>query len=1041
MKRTSTLLVMLGLLCPLFSVAQQKTITGRVTSSNGAPVPAATVQVAGSSTGTVANADGDFTIAASPGDSLVITSLNFLPKKVAVGTGNSINVTLADNTRVLQETVVTALGITRQEKSLSYSLQKVDNAALTNVQDANLVNNLSGRVAGVNITRSASGVGGSVRVVIRGNKSTRENQPLYVIDGVPMQNPSPAQSADAWGQALGFVGIDGGDGISNLSPDDIASITVLKGASAAALYGSQAANGAILITTKRGKAGQTKVNVSSELTFNSPLYNEPLQFEYGQTTKPSAGNPGSRDSWGGKVNAPNHVTPFFQTGITSFNSVSLSGGTDKAQSFFSYSYADNKGIIPTSSMKKHNLNFHETANFFDNRLTGDFNVMYTHEKTNNRPVSGLYNNPLTGLYEFPRGLDFNRYKEYEVYSSARNTGIQNWWDNNYDSSFAGTEVEQNPYWLLNRNASVNTVDRIFTNLSFKYKINDWLNIQARGNVDKSLNDINVKSHATTSIVLTANNGAYTYLRAINTQLYGDLLLTADKQLTDDLGLNATIGSSINNSTLDQTNVGTKNSGDGLYFANIFTLANIMPSAITISQKYNRRQVQALFGTASLSWKSDLYLDLTARNDWSSTFAYTPVAKKGYFYYSAGLSAVISDMFKMGYPVSFSKVRVSYAKVGNDVPVYSTNPVNYTIDNQSGAQVNNKGPKPGTYLKPEDNRSFEVGTEWRFFNDRIGVDLTYYENNNYNQYIEIPVSQGSTGNLTTWYVNAGNIRNNGVELAITATPVRSQNFTWSTTINYAFNKNKIVKIANPALGIDQDYFTLTGIGNLIYASYIKQGGSWGDIYGHFFKRTADGAIVVDSSGAPALGTDTSGAVGDQSLKYLGNPNPKFTLGWGNTIQIRNFTVDFLFTGNFGGKVMSYTQSILDGLGVSKATANARNGGTVKVNAEYADGSKFTGTIDPKTFYQGVGGQSGIGEYYMYDATNIRLQELSIGYKIPLKNSCISDLSVALVGKDLFLIKKAPFDPAVSMATGNALQGVDTFGQPATRSIGVSVKVGF
>jgi hypothetical protein len=667
--------------------------------------------------------------------------------------------------------------------------------------------------------------------------------------------------------------------------------------------------------------------------------------------------------------------------------------------------------------------------------------MFTHERANNRPVSGLYDNPLTGLYEFPRGLDFNKYKQYEVFSTARNTYVQNWWDNNYDSSWSGTEVEQNPYWLLHRNASVNTVDRIFSNLSFKYRITDWLTLQARGNVDKSLNDITIKSYATTSIVLTANNGGYTYLRAINTQLYGDLLLMADKQLSDNFGLNATIGSSINDSRLDQTNIGTKNSGDGLRFANVFTLANILPEAINISQSGNHRQVQALFGTASLNWKQQLFLDLTARNDWSSTFAFTPVEKKGYFYYSAGASFVLSDLFKMGYPVSFSKVRVSYAKVGNDVPAYSTNPADYSINNQSGSSANTTGPKPGYYLKPEDNRSFEVGTNWRFFDDRLGVDFTWYENNNYNQYITIPVSAGTTGNLTTWYVNAGNIRNTGIELSVTATPIRSSNVTWSTTVNYAMNRNKVVAIANKDLGVSQDYFTLTGIGNLIYASYIKEGGSWGDIYGHFFQRSADGAIIVDSSGAPQPGTDTTSGLGDASIKKLGNPNPKFTLGWSNSLQVGNFTLDVLFTGSFGGQVMSYTQAILDGLGASKATGDARDAGKVNVRAEYADGSKFTKTIDPKTFYQKVGGQSGIGEYYMYDATNIRLQELSLGYTVPVRASWMSSLNVALVGRNLFLIKKAPFDPAVSMATNNGLQGIDTFGLPATRSMGISVKVVF
>jgi len=1014
-------------------------ITGKVTDGTGNPLTGVSIEVKGTNKGTSTNATGNYSIEAAKGDVLIFTSVGYETQSVTVGNENTINVQLVEQNKKMNEIVVTALGINRQAKSLTYSVQTVDNAALNNVKDANLVNNLTGRVAGVNITRSSSGIGGSARVVIRGNKSTRENQPLYVIDGVPMTNSNPAQPSDEWGQALGFVGVDGGDGISNLNPEDIQSVTVLKGASAAALYGSQAANGVILITTKRGKAGSTKINFSTGVTFDNPMYKQPLQFKYGQTTPPSKGDPGSRDSWGGAVNAKDWVTPFFQTGVTNFNAISLSGGTDKSQTYFSYSFTDNKGIIPTSNLNKHNLNLHQTTNFFNDRLVADVNALYIHESVHNRPVSGLYDNPLSGLYEFPRGLDFDQYKNYEVFSTKRNTYVQNWWDNNYDSSFAGTETEQNPYWLLNRNTSDNVVNRIYTNLSLKFKINDWLSLQARGNIDKTINDINVKSFATTSIVLTANNGAYTFLRAITTQLYGDLLLTADKKLSDNLGLKATVGTSINDDVLDQNNFGTKNSGDGLRFANVFTLANILPEAMTVSQTQNHRQVQAVLGTAQFNWNDNLYLDLTARNDWSSNFAFTPVENKGYFYYSAGLTAVLSDMFKMGEPISFSKVRLSYAKVGNDVTIYSTNPPAYTIDNQNGSVTNTKTYLPGTYLKPEDNRSFEAGTEWHFLKNRLGFDFTYYINNNYRQYIETPAPNGSGFN--TYYLNSGNIRNNGVELSVFVTPVKTRNVNWTSTINYAFNRNKVLKIADASLGVSQTYFPLTGIGNLLYASNIKEGGSWGDIYGHFFKRASDGAIIVDDNGAPERGSDSTSGVGDQSLKMLGNPNPDFTLGWSNTINIKNFTVDFLFDGRFGGKVMSMTQAVLDGLGDSKATADARDAGGVKINAEKEDGSKV-GQLDPKTFYQGVGGISGIGEYYMYDATAVRLRELSIGYHIPVKSGWINNLTFSLIGRNLFFIyKKAPFDPETSMATNNGLQGIETFSLPTTRSIGFQIKAAF
>lgn len=1017
------------------------TITGRILGPDNQPLPGVSVQVKGTSRGTSTNANGAYSIEANKGETLVFSYVGYQTQEVVVGDDAVINISLTTSGGNLGEVVVTALGIQRQAKSLTYSVQKVNNEQLTTVKDANFINNLTGRVAGVTITKSSSGIGGSTRVVLRGNKSTRENQPLYVIDGIPMSNFNPAQPADEWGQSgVGFVGLDAGDGISNINPDDIENVTVLKGASAAALYGSQAANGVILITTKKGHAGKTRVDFSTEEIWDKPLYYQPLQFKYGQTEPATANSAGSLQSWGGVVNAPDHVKPFFQTGLTSFNTVSLNGGTDKSQTYFSYSHTGNKGLEPTSSLKKENLNFRQTSRFFNDRLTADFNVLYTHQQVHNRPVSGLYDNPLTGLYELPRGLNFDQYKNFETFSTLRNTNVQNWWDNNYDKNWAGTEVEQNPYWILNRVPSDNKLDRVYTNLALTFKVNSWINLQARGNIDKSINDIDLKSYATTSIVLTANNGAYAMLRAINTQLYGDLLLSGSRELSPSIGLNATIGTSINDNKLDQSNFGTKNSGDGLRYANKFGLAFILPEALTVSQTFNHKQVQSVFATAQLHLKDYLYLDLTGRNDWSSTFAYTPVEKKGYFYYSAGVNAILTDVLHMAEPISFSKVRVSYAKVGNDVPVYVTNQPPFTVDNQNGTVVNTKGPYPGTYLKPEDNRSFEAGTEWRFIHDRVGFDFTYYVNNNFNQYIETGAPSG--GVFSTYFLNAGNIRNNGVELSVYGTPVKSKTFTWNSTINYAFNKNKIVQVGNEQLGANTKTFQLTGIGNLLYASYIVEGGSWGDIYGRFFQRAADGSIVVDADGKPVKGTDPNSPVGDQNLKLLGNPTPRYTLGWDNKFNIKDFTVGFLIDGRFGGKVMSVTQAVLDGLGDSKATADARDAGGVNINATKTTGDKWTGPIDAKTFYTGVGGASGISEYYMYDATNVRLREASIGYLVPVHAHWVRNLQVSLIGRNLFFFsKKAPFDPEVSMATNNGLQGVDTFGLPTTRSVGFSVKVGF
>jgi outer membrane receptor protein involved in Fe transport len=574
-----------------------------------------------------------------------------------------------------------------------------------------------------------------------------------------------------------------------------------------------------------------------------------------------------------------------------------------------------------------------------------------------------------------------------------------------------------------------------------YKINNWLNLQARGNVDKSYNDIDLKSFATTSAVLTGINGSYNLLKAVNTQLYGDLLLTGNGKLTNNLGLSATIGSSINDGRSDQTNFGTAAGTKGLNVANIFVLQNILPNSLGISENIIHRQVQALFATTQLSLNDNLFLDLTARNDWSSTLAFTPVEKKGYFYYSGGLTAVLSQMIHMPTAISFSKLRVSYAKVGNDVNAYATNPLPfYAIFSQTQTtNANTKGLVPGTFLAPEDNRSFEAGTEWRFLDDRFGFDFTYYENNNFKQYLEVPAPLGS--GLSTYYLNGGNIRNRGVELSISATPVRAKNVEWTTTINYATNKNKVISLSNNQLHITAPSYTLTGIGNLLYASYLVVGGSWGDIYGRFFQRNANGAIMVDATGAPIKGNDTANKIGGNDQKLLGNPNPRYTFGWNNTINIKNFTVSFLVDGKIGGKVMSVTNAVLDKLGDSKATGDARNAGGVKINAVDTSGQKVS-SLNAQAFYVAVGGRDGISEYYMYDATNVRLRELSIGYNFNIKASWLRSLRFSVIGRNLFFItKKAPFDPDISMATNNGLQGTETFGIPSTRSIGFSLKAGF
>lgn len=774
------------------------------------------------------------------------------------------------------------------------------------------------------------------------------------------------------------------------------------------------------------------------MTVENPLYLPKLQFKYGQT---GIGLPGydatTEGSWGNAVNAKDHVKSFFQSGVSANNSISLSGGSEKAQTYFSYANLSSKGIMPTSTFNRNNFNFRQTANFFQNKLTVDANIIFLAQVAKNRPSSGLYANPLTGLYIFPRGLDFNNYKtNYQYFSNTRNMNLQNWFDINFEQGLSGQDHEQNPYWILNKMPRVDKRNRAVTNLSLKYKLNNWINVQARGNFDKTNDLYDSRMYAGTQSVQAAPNGRYTYQNTSYTQLYGDLILNATKSLSKDVDLTVNVGTSINDSKIDNMGFDTDPTApSGLYYANKFGVNYIMSDAMVTAQSYSHQQQQAVFASTQFAYKKYLFLDLTGRNDWSSTFAFTPTKKSGYFYYSAGLNFILSDAVTLPSAISFSKFRLSYAKVGNDVPVYITNPPGFNMDNRYGAQFNGRVPYPGTYLKPEDNRSFEIGTEWRFVHDRVGVDLTYYKNNNFRQYMEVNAPLGS--GYSKYYLNMGNIQNTGIEGIVYAIPVQSNNLKWTSTVNFAANKNKVVKLsdANIAGASSNNPFIISGAGVNMYQSEIIEGGSWGDIYGFTFQRNpSDGSILVDASGAPLK---------NGTLSLVGNPNPKFTLGWNNSVEFKNFTLNVLVDGKFGGKVMSVTQAVLDGFGASEATGKARDANGVSIKATNSvTNAPWSGSLPAQAFYQGVGGRAGISEYYMYDATAVRLRELALTYKIPVHAKGITDLKLALTGRNLFFFsKKAPFDPEVTMATNNGLQGIDAFGIPSTRSIGVSVKIGF
>lgn len=1002
------------------SVLQQagKTVKGIITDKTGEPIIGANVLQKGTTNGTITDIEGNFSFEAPENTIIVVSYIGYNPQEIKFTGQSSLKVQLQEDTQNIDEIVVTALGIKKKESSLTYSTQQVGGDELTRAKDPNMINALAGKTAGVQINKSSSGLGGSAKVSIRGSRSVSgNNQPLYVIDGVPMLNNSNEQAATAIGGTADAGNRDGGDGISNLNPDDIESMSILKGASAAALYGSQASNGVILITTKKGKAGVQNITFSSNLTFDNAANLPEFQNDYGM-------NNTSKNSWGEKADLPayDNAGDFFQTGVTAINSLSLSTGNEKMQTYFSYANTTAKGIVEKNNMQKHNLNFRETASFFDNYLKLDANVNLMQQSIKNRPTSGgFYMNPLVGLYRFPRGQNMSQYKEnFEKLDPTRNLMVQDWYTD------AERDMEQNPYWVTNRIQSNDKRTRGLASVTANVKITDWLSLQARGTADYTHDTYKQKMYASTAPAIAGQNGRYIDLNHTESLYYGDFMATVNKSWKD-FTLTGAIGGSINSTTVNSLRIDSKTAS--LYYPNQFSVANVILStaAYTDEQIDQKRVMQSIFGTAQLGWKESLYLDVTARNDWSSTLAYTK--QKSFFYPSVGLSWIINNTIKMPEWVSFGKIRGSWSKVGNDLPLFISNPIDGSNDLiVAGGAIQTNSSAPFDDLKPEMSTSYEVGTEWKFFNYRLDLDFTYYRTNTRNQLFTLPSSAGAA--YKYYFVNAGNIQNQGVEVSLGITPVMTNDFRWKTAFNFSTNKNEVI-----ALHPDLKTFVYGDEGfSSSYSMRLVEGGSLGDIYGKVFERDEAGKIIYT---ADKDGDMLPNVIGTGNTEKVGNSNPDFMLGWSNTFTYKGFSLYFLIDGRFGGDVLSQTQADLDRKGVSLASGEARNAGFVEL-----EGAK----VDPEKFYGLVGGRDGTTEYYMYSATNIRLRELSFGYTFPKnlveKTKAFKDIQLSFVGRNLFFLhNNAPFDPDAVLSTGNDCQGVDVFGMPTTRSLGFNVKFSF
>lgn len=993
----STFIILLMNVSVLF--AQARKISGTVTDTQTqTPLPGTAVVIKGTSNGTMTDENGKYSIQiSSDNDVLVFTFIGMQPVSQIVGNRTVINVDMVTDAQEINEVVVTAMGIERKAKSLTYATQSVAGSDIVKAKDPNMINSLQGKTSGLVITPNASGAGGSSKVLLRGNKSAQgNNQPLVVIDGVPMSNPNTTQ------QTGEYEGRDGGSALSNLNPDDIASINVLKGASAAALYGSMAANGVLMITTKKGREGKVRVDFSSSIQLESILAAPKLQSTYGAIV---TGDQLSAKSWGDKITTPasgkDRINEFFRTGSTLINSVSINGGNEKVQSYLSYANTSAWGISPTNDFYRHNITLRESFNLFNNKLHIDGSVNYILQNGTNRPHGGTYFNPLTGLYTFPANGDFNMYKrDFEVFDPARNMMVQNWYTPLDDFT-------QNPYWILHRNRSTDKRNRVLASGSAKWNFTDYLNVMGRLSYDGTTDNYEQKLYASSAQTLVPANGRYRKEEFTTTQLYGDLLLNFNKTFKA-FEVSATVGTSFlefhaNTLKIDSDKL-------GLVIPNYFVPENIGGNGI---QRMNnpRKRLNSVFGTAQVGFKDMIYLDVTGRNDWSSTLAFTD--NESYFYPSFGLTAIASEMFKMPEVFNLLKLRGSYSIVGNDMPAYITRPKSGF--NLGQLEPNNKA--PFSEMKPEKMHSMEFGFDLALLDNSINVDFTWYKSNNKNQYFEIkaPIASG----YENLFINTGNIQNSGIESTISYTKSFNADWNWKTSFNMAYNDNKIKEL-DPRLG---KYVTIgEGAG---FRFILKEGGSYGDIYTRVLERDEQGVIKVDDKGIPVVSND---------YHYVGNVNSKWQLGWGNTINYKDFSLYFLIDGRIGGKTVAMTQSYLDSWGVTDITATARNNGGV----DRGNGQK----IDAQLFYESVAGKDKAGGEYTYDATNFRLREVSLGYTFRNLLGVSKDLGVSFIARNLFFIhKSSPNDPDLSISTANGWQGFDIFGLPSTRSYGLSVKATF
>ena len=1023
-------LLLFGAIITLFmgtvSFAQPRTITGTVTSSdNNLPLPGVNVLVQGTATGALTDLEGKYTIEIPDGDAtLQFSFIGFNTESIEVGSSNVVDVVMTQGLSAIDEVVITSLGISREKKRITYSAQNVETDNLARARELNVMNSLQGKVAGLDLIRTSSGVGSASRTIIRGNRSIAgNNQPLYIVDGVPISNVSWSVPSTDNG------GVQGGDGISNLNPDDIAGITVLKGPNAVALYGARAANGAVVITTRKGSAGKgIEVEFNTNASIDRALLLTKFQHIYGQGNG-GVYNKNSVEGWGPKMegqmvdhwtNNPNFKGPaqyaysphhnfeeFFQTGYNLANTLTLTSGSDKIRTLFSYTNNLAQGIVETNKLKRNNFHLRIDGNT-GKRFSYDAKLTYFNQHVDNRLATGDdFNNPMRYIYKQPSNISLDQAREFEFFDEA-GTRYQHYWRPYWNGG-------GNVYWHLNRTIRDEDRNRILGMGSLRYQFTDNLSLMVRSSFDQIFENEEYKQYNDTYTI--AVQGNYHLRDSYSLETNNDFLLTFSGSVGELLSIDASLGGNLFYQKVEDIYTRTNR----LLKPDLFTISNT--SQILSNQGDWKKKVNSLYGFATIGIKDFLFIDVTGRNDWSSTL---PRDAWSYFYPSAGLTWLLTDMLD-NTPrfLTFFKLRASYAEVGND-----TNP--YIINQQyifyAGGQlgyVTKQAVLPAEDLLPENTKSTELGFDIRLFRNRVGFDFTWYRSNTFNQLLSVPIPTPS--GYSSKFINAGNMQNSGVELVLNLTPVAAGDFSWNILANYAKNNSLCVELTE-----DLNEYTTSGF-SWMTTHKIVVGEPFDQIYTRGFLRNEEGRIWINNLGLPLASTG-------QTMP-MGHSNPDWTGGFTNTLNWRGLTMSVLLDARWGGDVFSLTEANLTFDGFSEATLEGRDGFVVD-GVMVTDGSENAIETTAEAYWHAVGGRSPIGEPYRYDASFVRVREVLLGYSWNIPSSIFRNIGLSLYARNLGFLYNASgiIDPGMSMTVGNH-QGSEGFGLPSSRTFGMNARFKF